>query len=333
MNKYSRPILILGATGTLGAYLALHLKEKGYDVIASGRRASDNGFFADYQIPYYSIDIKNKDGFSVLPQQKIGVIVHAAGVMPAVLGGISPYEQIDNIVTGTLNVLEYGRELGIEKVLFTHMNMNTRPGTDYQEDVDRSFILTGDHAVHSICKNAAANLIEHYYHQYGIKRFMFRLSNVYAYHPEKYYYSDGIKKPVAYRKIIDQAIKGEPIEIWGNPLRAKEITYVKDICQIFERAIESKLDGGIYKTGRGVGVTLEEQIKGIVDVFCGEKKSELIYCPEKPDARQFIHDIKKTQTDLGYMPEYDYRKHLEDYKIEKENNRFIKLWGSEEDYE
>ena len=45
-------ILVLGATGNLGAYSALALKEAGYDIIATGKRKSDNGFFEDMGIPY-----------------------------------------------------------------------------------------------------------------------------------------------------------------------------------------------------------------------------------------------------------------------------------------
>ena len=48
-----KTILIFGATGTLGAYISLHFHGLGYKVIAVGHRKSDNGFFADYNIPYY----------------------------------------------------------------------------------------------------------------------------------------------------------------------------------------------------------------------------------------------------------------------------------------
>ena len=33
-----KTVIVFGATGNLGAYIALHLKEKGYNVIAVGRR-------------------------------------------------------------------------------------------------------------------------------------------------------------------------------------------------------------------------------------------------------------------------------------------------------
>ena len=40
-------VVIFGATGSVGVYSALTLKEAGYEVIALGHRKSDNGFFAD----------------------------------------------------------------------------------------------------------------------------------------------------------------------------------------------------------------------------------------------------------------------------------------------
>lgn len=37
--------IVFGATGQLGCYSALALKENGYNVFAVGRRSSDGGFF------------------------------------------------------------------------------------------------------------------------------------------------------------------------------------------------------------------------------------------------------------------------------------------------
>ena len=82
-----------------------------------------------------------------------------------------------------------------------------------------------------------------------------------------------------------------------------------------------------------MGVTLEEQILGIVDVFANKNnKIEVKYCPEKPDARQYVNDISKTVKELGYNPQYDYKKLLIAYKEEMELQRFQQLWGTEKDY-
>ena len=62
-----KKVVIFGATGKVGCYTALYLKEMGHDVLAVGKRKSDNGFFADYGIDYYSVDIMDRSAFNHLP--------------------------------------------------------------------------------------------------------------------------------------------------------------------------------------------------------------------------------------------------------------------------
>ncbi len=330
-------ILIFGATGTVGVYSALRLKELGYRVIAVGHRKSDNGFFADYDINYYSVDIVRPKEFCKLPQDKINCILHFAGAMPARMRGYDPQQYINTIVTGTLNVLEYSRRVKADKIVFTqsisdslYLGGTTKP---IPADIVRKFPLNNDHSVYVIAKNAAVDLIEHYYAAYGLKRFILRLPTIYLYHPDPYYYVNGKKQEMFYRQFIDKALKGEPIDVWGDPKRMKEIVYVKDFVQIVEKCVAAESVGGFYNVGGERGVTLEEQIKGIIDVFSPvDKRSVMNYLPDKPDASQFIFDITKTRRDLGYKPAYSYLESLQDFKQEMENQPFAKLWGKEEDY-
>ena len=74
-----------------------------------------------------------------------------------------------------------------------------------------------------ISKNAAVDMIEHYYREYGLKRFIFRLPTIYMYTPNSYYYVNGEKKIMGFRHMINQAMAGENIEVWGDPSRAHDI--------------------------------------------------------------------------------------------------------------
>ena len=330
-------IVIFGATGTVGVYTALHLKEQGHEVYAVGRRKSDNGFFADYSIPYYSVDIVQKDSFSKLPHEGIDCVIHYAGAMPARMKGYNPQEYIDTIITGTLNVLEYTRMSGASKIVFTQSISDcfwmVKDATPIPADIVRKFPLNNDHSIYVIAKNAAVDLIEHYYYKYGLARFILRLPTIYLYHPNPYYYVNGEKQEMFYRQFIDKAIAGEPIDIWGDASKVKEIVYVKDFIQIVNCCVNATIDGGFYNVGEERCVSLDEQVKGIVDVFGREgKKSPIRYLPEMPDPSEFVFDISKTKNELGYQPSYDYRSSLVDMKKEMENNPFEKLWGKEEDY-
>lgn len=324
-------IIVFGATGTVGAYTILELvKRGGYRIIAVGRR-EDNGFFQNIGVTYYKLDISNKEAFNTLPDLTFDAVLHLAGPMPSKMEGYDPMSYIQSIMGGTLNVMDFVRKTKSKKIIFTQ----TRADSSYlmgskepvPADIQKKFPLKGDHSIYTICKNAAVDIIDHYFHEYNISRFILRLPTIYAYHPNPYFYVNGKKKKKAYMELIHRAINGEQIEIWGDPDMEKEIVYVKDLVEIIRLAIENDGEGGVFNVGRGVGESLESQIKGIIEVFDVNGKCDVVYRPEMPNARQFVHDISKTQSVLGFSSQYTYLQMLTDLKEEMNNNTFAKLWG------
>lgn len=329
-------VIVFGATGTLGAPISVHLKNLGYNVIAVGHRKNDNGFFKEHGMDYYSVDIANVEDFKQLPKDNIYAVLNFAGMLPASMSGYNPNSYISSIIQGSLNVLEYTRKVKADRIVFPQslFDISYLFGTKVPipADSQRQAPLSGDHAVYVIAKNAAVDLIEHYYQVYGIKRFILRLSRVYLYHPNPYTYTDGKKILVSDRFLIYKAIKGEDIELWGDPHRLLETCCVKDFLQIVEKTLTADVDGGIYNIGSG-GSTLKERIEGIIEVFSPEnKRSKIIYCPEKRSSQQFVLDIRKTVNELGYEPKYGWKDYLLDFKHDMENQPFAKLWGKERDF-
>ena len=324
-----RKVVVFGATGNLGANISMHLHKLGYDVIAVGHRKNDNGFFAEHGMPYFSVNLENEDDFNQLPQDGVYAVLHFAGMLPAVMKGFSATPYVQSIIQGTLNVLEYTRKVGAERILFpqTLFDIHHLFGTKVPIPADaQRQVPEGDHWMYVIAKNAACDMIEHYYKEYGIKRFIIRLSRIYLYHPNPYTYTDGKKVLVSDRALIYKAIKGEPIEIWGDPYRLLETISIYDFLQIIEKALVANVDGGIYNVGCG-GTTLEERVRGIVDVFCPADKKSV-----KQNCTQFVLDIQKTIFELGYEPKYSWHDYLVKFKEEMSSQTFAKLWGREEDY-
>lgn len=335
MNRPKKTV-VLGATGTLGAPICIHLKKAGYEVVAVGHRKSDNGFFADHGIEYISADITRKEDFYRLPQEDVYAVLNFAGALPASMEGYNADLYISSIIQGTLNVLEYTRRIKADRIIFPQslFDISYKFGSKdpIPADSQRIAPVEGDHAVYVIAKNAAVELIEHYHAVYGIKRFIIRLSRVYLYHPNPYTFTDGRKVMISDRYLIYRAMKGEDIELWGDPDRLLETCSVRDFLQIIEKALIAGHDGGIYNIGSG-GSTLRERIEGIVKVFSPkEKPSRIIPCPEKRDAMQFVLDISKTCKELGYTPKDTWESYLEMFKEDMEKQPFAKLWGKEEDY-
>ena len=323
-----KKIVIFGATGNIGIYLTDYLHEKymsQYEIIAVGHRKTN--YFDKLNVRYYSMDIRDKDAFSQLPQDDVFAAVHLANMLPARMTDDNPYTHFDINLLGTLNILEYLRKTGADRIVFTqtyadiagHWNKQV----ELMPDLPRSLVYTGDHALYAISKCAAVDTMEYYHQTFGLKNYILRLPNIYMYAPEKYYYVNGEKRLISYRYLIERAINGEPIELWGDPSRLRDIVYVKDFCQLVSCCISATNDGGIYNVGTGKGTTMQQQVEGIIRVFSADnRRSEIIYCPEKKNAMEYVMNIDNAKKDLGYDPQYSYEDYLSDYKIEMKSNRF-----------
>lgn len=325
-------VLVLGATGNLGAYSTLALKDAGFNVVAAGHRKIDNGFFEEREIPYYSIDITQKEDFDCLLDNGIEIIANFAGELPSRCA-FNPQTLVRSITEATLNVLEFMRKCGAKKIIFPttpyDLSYLHESGEPIDPDAHRSYPTNNDHSIYTIAKNAAVDLIEYYHNAYDIDRFILRHFTIYQYHPNAYHFADHKMRKMPYRALIDRAAHGEPITVYGNPMRVKEMVYIKDYTKVVVGAAKSDLPGGFYNIGSPARVSLDEMIHGIVEVFSPEdSKSEISYDPTKPDTLQSMLDWSKTKSELGYEPEYDFITMMKDFKNEMETEPLARLWGT-----
>jgi len=334
-----KKIIILGATGHVGAYTLQYLKEhlnsNEYQLIAAGRRNVDF-FEKNMGIEYCQVDITKKEDFAKLPSDAYAVI-HLAGIMPASMKGYDPYPYIDINIKGSLNVLEYCAKANCKKIIVTHTESDLsgywESGTSIDPDLPAKFDHGSNYGMYIISRLAVREMCENYYLRHGITPYFIRCSTVYCYTESPYMYKYGEGIIPGYLQIYNKAMKGEPIEVWGDPSVKTDIVYVKDFAQIVEKMILTEsAPRGYYNIGTDLPISLEDQIKIAIEVFGKDgKRSEIVYRPDKPNGRNFVMDISKTKNELGYAPMYDYRKYLEDYKKEMEVNRFHGLFTDRAD--
>lgn len=326
-----KKIIIFGATGNVGAYLleyALKFFPKNeYEVIASGRRNTD--FFSKRGISYYSVDLTKEEEFEKLPTENVYAVMLLAAQIPSYMDTYEPKKYVDSIVIGGYNVLEYCRKNNVDRIIYTQtvFDVSLYPhNIVLKADAKPNFAYTGDHAMYVISKNTMLEFIEHYHQEYGLKKFIFRLPTIYNYSPYKYYYPNGKKTKRPVYQMIDKALNSDPIEIWGDPNYAKDMVHVYDFSQMLCKAVEVDRTEGFYNVGTGIPVTIEEQIKTIIDVFSPKNNpSPIIYCPDKKVGGGFLMDIENAKKELGYEPQYTCRMLFEDYKHEMEIDRFLEL--------
>lgn len=326
-------IVIFGAAGTLGLYLTDHFAGKlnfcEWEVVASGRSLIH--FFDRYAplVRYIPVDITDEKSFDILPQEDVYAIIHLAGALPAYMKGYDPRQYVNANVMGTLNVLEYARKVNADRILYTQTISDYHGYFDemveLRDDMPRRPPMTGDHSVYAITKIAAEQLCWNYQASYGLKCFAFRLPNIYCYmHDSKTLYRDGKPASSSYRYLIRRAMDGKPLEVWGDPNKGMDLIYVKDFCQMMEKAVFSdRAEGGTYNVGTGKMTSLGNQIKNIIEVFSPkDNPSSIVYRPEMQDCVNYYMNIDKARNELGYEPQYDPISFLIDYKTEMEQDRF-----------
>lgn len=329
-----KKIIIFGATGNVGSYVfqfASHFFDGDeYEIIATGRRDTD--FFARRGFDYYSVDISVDSDFKRLPESNVYAVIYLAADIPAYMDGYFPSKYVTSNIVGSYNILEYCRRVHADRVLFSTTAYDVwefvrkNPTTPVRPYADYDFSYTGDHAMYVISKNTTTEFLKHYYEEYGLRYFVFRFPTIYSYSPDHHYYPGGVKKIRPVYLMIENAMKGLPIELWGDPAYSKDMVYVDDCAQMLCKAVEAKYERGFYNVGTGIPITMKEQVETIIDVFSPkDRRSEIIYRPEKPVGGGILMDIQNAVDELGYRPAFNCRGLFEAYKEEMQVNRFYEL--------
>ena len=321
-----KKILIFGASGNMGGYLVEYfLQHCGNDYEIIGVDLTEHQTVKK-MVNIITMDINNDDDYSKLPTEDVYAVIDMIGPMPARMIGYKPIVYVNTNVLGSFKIFEYAVRVGADRILYAKSFIDIVKRGEQQlylhVDDEPMFDYDNYHSVYAVTQNTAKDLLRCIHEFYGIKTFTFRLPHIYLWNSDPTYSVKGVPQKMMHRILIDKATAGDTIEVWGDPARQKDMVYVKDLCQIFYKATFVEKQTGFYNVGTGIGTTLLEQIEGIRDVFCKEKKSELIFCPDKLNAPQYIMDIKETIRDLGYKPEYSYIEMLEDMKKERDLGRF-----------
>jgi UDP-glucose 4-epimerase len=328
-------IVVIGASSFIGTYLVDELYNQGREVFATGFSNRNNEYFANKRIPYAQVDISKQADFEKLPQENVEAVVLMASTLPVNDNGFRPQQYIEVNALGALNVLEYCRIHKVKKIIYGTSHFDVYGlwdnGRAITEEDDRTINFADDHAVYIISKIAAVNLVEHYHQAYGIAGITFRLPGVYGYGPHSEIYLNGKVQVPRFTLFIRNAIAGDPIEVWGDPSRGHDFVYVKDVVGAVIGAIESKSAHGLYNIASGIRTPIDNEVKGIVEVFSSpERRSEIRYRTDKPNIPfTYLYDISKAKRDFDYAVNYPFMKMLQDIKKEMELRRFEHLISRE----
>lgn len=315
-------ILVIGGTGYVGRYFCVEMTQRGIDVLALGRSKRALDFLKEHGVKTQWFDLDDDASFAALPTKGVDAVIDLSACLAELETPVSQFFDVNTV--GAYKVLEFARINGINKVIIpsSHKLYN-----DVWKDViseSDPICFTGDHSPYIISKIAAENFVTYYNKDFGMKAVALRFTGVHGYgevlgHLEK----NGTYNKSTFELFVEKALKGEPLEVWGDQSIKRDHIYIKDVVEALLACCKAKDAAGIYNIASGVGYSQMDEAVAINEVF-GGGKSRIIARPEKPGlTRGYVYDIRKAEQAFEWNPKFtNLVDMLQDYKREWERKTF-----------
>jgi UDP-glucose 4-epimerase len=323
-------IVVFGAGGFIGTYLIDVMVEQKFRILAVDNDVLAQEYFQNKGIPFTRVDITKDEEFSKLPNERIEAAINVACLQPVNVQK-RKYKSSNFInvnVIGTINILDYCCRNSADKLISTISHRGVQglwtTGETVKEESTKALKYSGDFAMFSISECAALDCLEHYAQEYGIGSVVLRLPPVYGYGPHLEGYREGKRVKSGFMTFIEKAMNSEPIELWGDDERGRDIVYVKDVVSAIILSLKNDEARGLYNISSGEKVTLRREAEEIIRVFSPpERPSEIKNMPYRPNSVEpFHYDISKARSELQWFPRYPLVSMLMDIRQEMALRRY-----------
>ena len=318
-------IIIAGATGYVGRYLAVDLKNRGEEVLALGRNPQVAAFFREQEVPFQEFDLLNDADYEKLPQTGVKALVNLAVCLPEHEAPLRRFFDVN--AEGNYKLLEYARKTGVTRFIMasTHKVYYDIYAPVITEDMLPSFI--GPHSPYIISKLTAEHFMQYYSKDFHMDAIVLRFTGIHGYGALMgFLKKDGSYTRTASELFIEKAVHGEPIEVWGDQSIKRDHVYIKDVIGAIEASIAAPAGTkGVYNVASGVAHSQYEDAVAISRAFATEKGvSNILLRPDQPGlTRGYCYSIKKIQRDMNWAPQYtDLIKLYTDYRNEWQRKVF-----------
>jgi dTDP-glucose 4,6-dehydratase len=224
---------------------------------------------------------------SLLAEHQVRAVVHFAAESHVDRSIYGPQAFVETNIVGTFQLLEAARQYweglpGAERERFRFLHISTDEVFGSLLPADPPFSETTPYAPNSpyaASKAASDHLVRAYHHTYGLPTLVTNCSNNYGplQFPEKLI-------PL----MILNALKGEPLPIYGDGMNVRDWLYVADHGEALRQVLARGRVGETYN----IGGNCEKTNLEVVNTLCGILDELLPDSPHRPHARlvTFVKD-------------------------------------------
>ena len=284
-------VLITGGAGFIGSHLSDKLIKLGYEVIIidnllNGRLNNIEHLLDKKNFKFHELDIINLEDIRPIFKD-VDWVFHLAGIGDIVPSIENPKQYYDCNVTGTFNVLESSRAVGVKKIIYaassTCYGIPDNYPTAETADIRPQF-------PYALTKYMGEQLIMHWSQTYNIPAISLRLFNVYG--PRSR--TSGAYGAV-FGVFLAQKLAEKPYTIVGDGKQTRDFTCVSDIAAAFIAAAESDVSGEIIN----IGSDNTYSVNRLVELLDGD----VVHIPKRPGEPDCTWaDISKARKLLNWKP-------------------------------
>jgi UDP-glucuronate 4-epimerase len=287
-------ILITGSSGFVGINVTKYFVDKGIHVTGVDRAKPIKNFPKEL-FTFHKCDLTDRDAvLKTFEKFSPKSVIHLAFVThPKDIYG----EFLDDVKI-TLNMLDAACRQHVESFLL--MSSSTVYGLKtVDEPVNEEDNKPNPRGAYGKAKLLAELMAKQYVEAEKLPVTIFRGFEIYG---------PNLTIPSIVRKLLDRAIRKEPMQLYCYGKQKTDFTYVEDLARAMELVLQNpKAIGETFNAGSGKVYTYEEFAKTISQIL--PAKIELL--PPRPNEKPFYlySGIKKLKA-LGFTPKYDIKEGL-----------------------
>ncbi len=290
-----RRILITGGAGFLGSHLCKRLLEDGHDILCLDNffTGTKDNVLELLDHPHFEL-MRHDVTFPLYVE--VDEIYNLACPASPIHYQHDPVQTTKTSVHGAINMLGLAKRTGAKIFQASTSEVYGDPKVHPQtEDYWGHVNPIGRRSCYDEGKRCAETLFFDYHRQHKLRIKVARIFNTYGpnMHP-----NDG--RVVS--NFIMQALRNEPITIYGDGSQTRSFCYVDDLIEAFVRLMDTPDDfTGPVNTGNPNEFTIKELAEKVIELT--GSKSELVYKPlptDDPTQRQ--PDITLAKEKLGWEP-------------------------------
>lgn len=297
-SKLVKKVLVAGGSGFLGSHLCESLLMADYDVICVDDLSTGRIENIKHLLDLPNFTFRRHDVRTPL-NTKVDVIFNFASPASPPAYQADPIGTLFTNVVGARNLLELARRRDAVIVQASTSEVYGDPLVSPQrEDYFGNVSTIGPRACYDEGKRCAETQFFDYHRLYGLKIKVARIFNTYG---PRMRPDDGR----VISNFIVQALRNEPITIYGSGLQTRSFCYVNDLIGGFMRFLNTSPDvTGPINLGNPTELTVIDLAERIIRLT-GSKSPIVHLAPAVDDPKQRRPDIGLAAAQLGWRPHVD----------------------------